>query len=268
MSGEKRWKQLGAVAFLELRRLFFGRDGLTAFFFAVLPLALMTLVVTIRRQPIPGGRVEHDFAILFQNLILQVTLYLGCVYVFGSLIRGEQIAKTLHFLFLSPVRREVIVLGKYLAGLVLTGAAFGGFSVLSYFVLLYGQGTGSLTAALGAGGVGHAAAYFGVCLLACAGYGAVFLVLGQWVKNPIVPAIAIWGWEHINFVLPEVLKRLGLIHYLLSLSPVTVDEGFIAVIGEPVPVWLAIPAPLVLAVGLVALAAWKVRHMEVDYGVE
>lgn len=268
MNRQRRLLQLRAVVMLELRRLLRGRDGLTALLFGVIPLVLMTLVVTIRRMPAPAGRVEHDFAVVFQNLVVQVTLYLGCVYVFGGLMRGEQIAKTLHFLFLSPVRRDLLVLGKYLAGLLLTSAVFGGFTVLSYLVLLYGQGAGEATALQGPGVAGHAAAYFLVSALGCAGYGAVFLVLGQWVKNPIVPAIAIWGWEHINFVLPEVLKRLGLIHYLLSLSPVTVSEGFLAVIGEPVPVWVAVPAPLVMAAALLMLAAWKARRMEVDYGVE
>ena len=268
MSREVRLRQLRAVFVLELRRLLRGRDGIGALLFAAAPFLLTAFVVFIRRDPVAAGRLEKEFALLFQNLILQVTLYFGCLFAFSGLVRGEQMAKTLHHLFLSPVRREVIVLGKYLAALAATSVLFGVFSALSYLVLLSGEGTSAALSHLASGGAARLLAYVLVTTLACAGYGAIFLVLGQWSRNPIFPALAFWGWEHLNFLLPEVLKRLGLIHYLLSLSPVTVSEGFLAVIGEPVPVWAAVPAPLLLAAALLALAGWNVRRMEVDYGVE
>ena len=268
MSRDTRLRQLRAVFVLELRRLLRGRDGISAFLFAAAPFVLTVFVVFARGKSVAGGRLEKEFAIVFQNLILQVTLYFGCLFAFGGLVRGEQMAKTLHHLLLSPVRREVIVLGKYLAALAMTSVLFGGFSALSYLVLLSGEGKSAALTHLASGGAARLAAYVLVTTLACAGYGAVFLVLGQWVKNPIFPALAFWGWEHLNFLLPEVLKRLGLIHYLLSLAPVTIPESFLAVIGEPVPAWIAVPAPLLLAGALLVLAAWKVRRMEVDYGVE
>jgi len=49
---------------------------------------------------------------------------------------------------------------------------------------------------------------------------------------------------------------------------VKVPEGFLAVLGDPLPPWIAVPVPLLLAAALLALAGWKVRRMEVDYGVE
>ncbi len=265
---EKTIAQLRAVFILEWRRFLRSRDGLGTILFSFAPLALISLVVFIRRVPLPPGRVEHDFAVLFQNLILQVTLFLGCLSAFGGLIRGEQMGKTLHHLFLAPVRREVIVLGKYLAALSATSLLFGGLTALSYLVLLWGQGQGTLLPTLASGALTRLLTYMLIVFLACAGYGAIFLVLGQWAKNPIFPAILVWGWEHINFLLPEVLKRLGLIHYLLSLSPVSVPEGFLAVLGEPVPVWIAVPAPVVLAAVLVQLACWKAKKTEIDYGIE
>ena len=268
MSRDVRLRQLWAVFVLELRRLFRGRDGIGTILFAAAPFVLSAVVVFIRGESVAMGRLEKEFASLFQNLILQVTLYFGCLFAFSGLVRGEQMAKTLHHLFLSPVRREVIILGKYLAALASTSVLFGGFSALSYLVLLSGAGKSAALSHLASGGAARLVAYVLVTTLACAGYGAVFLVFGQWAKNPIFPALAFWGWEHLNFLLPEVLKRLGLIHYLLSLSPVTVNEGFLAVIGEPVPAWAAVPAPLFLATALLALAGWKVRRMEVDYGVE
>jgi ABC-type transport system involved in cytochrome c biogenesis permease component len=268
VSRDTRLRQLRAVFVLEVRRLLRGRDGIGALLFAAVPFVLTAVVVFVRREPVAPGRLEKEFAELFQNLVLQVTLFFGCLFAFGGLVRGEQMGKTLHHLFLAPVRREVIVLGKYLAALAVTSVLFGGFSTLSYLVLLSGQGRSAALSHLASGGATRPLVYALVAALACAGYGAVFIVLGQWAKSPIFPALAFWGWEHLNFLLPEVLKRLGLIHYLLSLTPVSVPEGFLAVIGEPVPAWVAIPAPLLLAAALLAFAGWKVRRTEVDYGVE
>ena len=268
MTRDVRLRQLRAVFSLELRRLLRSREGRVTFLFALVPLALMVVVVTLRRGPMPLGRLEHDFAFLFQNLVLQMTLFFGCVFAFGGLVRGEMAGKTLHHLFLAPVRREVVVLGKYLAALLFSSVLFGGFAAAAYLTLVSGQGKQVALAHLSAGGLGRALAYLLVSALACAGYGAGFLVLGQLVKSPILPALVLWGWEHVSFLLPEVLKRLGLVHYLLSLCPVTLPEGFLAIIGEPVPAWVAVAAPVVISAALLVLACWKVRRTEVDYGVE
>ena len=38
--------------------------------------------------------------------------------IFSNLFRGEMLEKTLHYYFLTPMRREMLVAGKYLAGLI------------------------------------------------------------------------------------------------------------------------------------------------------
>ena len=268
MRRDARLRQLRAVFVLELKRLFRGREGRATLFFALAPVLLSIVGLTTRDTPLPAARAENSFAFIFQNLVLQGTLYFGCLFTFGGLVRGEQITKTLHHLFLAPVRREVVLLGKYLAAFALTATLFGLTSAASYLLLLSDSGRPAMLAHLGAGGAGRTAAYVFVAVLACAAYGAVFLAFGQWVKNPIFPALAFWGWEHLNFLLPEGLKRLGLIHYLLSLTPVRVPESFLAILGEPLPAWVAIPVPLLFTAALLAFAAWKVRRTEVDYGIE
>lgn len=269
MTRDTRIRQLKAVFLLELKRLLRGREGRAAMFFAAAPFLLALLAHTFRNEPVALGQAEKGFAFVFQNLVLQGTLFFGTLFVFGGLLRGEQIGRTLHHLLLAPVRREVVLLGKYLAALAATSAAFGVFSVLAYVTLLSGSGKGAALAHLSSGGgAGRVVSYVLVAVLACAAYGAVFLAFGLWVKNPVFPAIAFWGWEHLNFLLPEWLKRLGLIHYLLSLTPVKVPESFLAILGDPLPAWVSVPAPLLLACALLALSAWKVRRMEVDYGME
>ena len=41
-----------------------------------------------------------------------------------NLFRGEVVDRSLHYYFLAPVRREVLVVGKYLSGLIATIALF------------------------------------------------------------------------------------------------------------------------------------------------
>jgi ABC-type Na+ efflux pump permease subunit len=260
--------QLRAVIVLELRRSFLGKQGVPVVLIALVPVALFAAVQLILREPLLLGRIERDFASIFQYMVLQMTLFFACGWTFGNLVRGEILSKSLHHLFLCPIRRDVLVVGKYLAALAGTSVLFGVATVLSYFVLLWGQGKGRIVEILAGGGAAHLASYVLVSFLACVGYGAVFLLVGLFAKSPVVPAVILWGWEHLNFLMPVVLKRLGLIHYLVSLCPVSVPDGPMAVMAEPVPWWAAATAPVLIAAALVAAACWKARRMEIDYGVE
>ena len=97
-------------------------------------------------------------------------------------------------------------------------------------------------------------AYLGVTILACIGYGAVFLLVGLFFRNPIIPALLLYGWEWINFLLPPFLKKISVIHYLQSLVPVPMSEGPFAVLVEPTPAWISVPS-LLLFTGVVLFLA-------------
>ena len=49
-----------------------------------------------------------------------------------NLFRGEMLDKTLHFWFLAPVRREVLLAGKYGAGLIASVVIFAGGAMLCF----------------------------------------------------------------------------------------------------------------------------------------
>jgi len=266
--GGVRLRQLRAVFLLELVRLARSREGRATLFFALAPVLLSIVALAARQETVGIGHAERVFAVLFQNLVLQGTAFFGCLFAFGGLVRGEQLGKTLHHLFLAPVRREVVLLGKYLAALAATATLFGATSAATYLLLLFDSGRHAAVAHLAAGAGMRLVAYVLVVVLACAAYGALFLAFGQWVRNPIFPALVFWGWDHLSFLLPEVLKRLGLIHYLLSLTPVKAPESFLEILGEPLPAWVAILVPLLFSAALLAASAWKVRRTEVDYGIE
>ena len=61
------------------------------------------------------------FATIFRFYFLRLAVFFGCVGIFTNLFRGEMLDKSLHFYLLTPVRREILLAGKYLAGLLRHG---------------------------------------------------------------------------------------------------------------------------------------------------
>jgi hypothetical protein len=214
------------------------------------------------------------YAGIFQFFFIRLCVFFGCVLVFINLFRGEMLDKSLHYYFLAPVRREVVVAGKYLAGLLATAVIFGTSVALQNYVWLSHFDEQITQEYLRGDGWYHVLSYTGVTVLACAGYGAVFLAAGVLIRNPLVPAVAMLLWESANPILPTALARISVIHYLKSLCPVEVpvDPGMPPVIaalvinGDPAAPWVAIGGVLAVALGVLLVAAWRSRRLEIAYG--
>jgi ABC-type transport system involved in multi-copper enzyme maturation permease subunit len=266
-----RRRQLGAVFRLELARTFLGRRAWLLYVAALLPVGLMLLYAFVlsrlRDNSESVAATVQMYAHVYQILLLRMVVFFGCLWAFLNLFRGEVLDRSLHFYFLTPVRREILVVGKFLAGWVGTSLLFGLSTLVSCLLLYVPFGAASFSDhLLGGPGLGQLLTYLGITSLACLGYGAVALLLGLFFTNPILPAVLLFGWELINFLLPPMLKRLSVIHYLKSLAPVPVSEGLLAVVGEPSPGWLSVLGLAILATALVALSCWWVRSMEIRYG--
>jgi ABC-type transport system involved in multi-copper enzyme maturation permease subunit len=194
-----------------------------------------------------------------------------------NLFRGEILDRSLHFYFLAPIRREVLMAGKFLAGLLATCTIFVTSELLQTAAFLWHFPPNFRDLYLYHNhGLEHAAVYVGVTVLACIGYGAFFLVAGMLFRNPILPAAAILIWEGINPFLPPVLKQLSVIYYLKTLCPVDIPTppGTPPVIA--LLIWNADPisSPVailgLLGVSLFALyvSSIQVRRMEINYTTE
>jgi ABC-type transport system involved in multi-copper enzyme maturation permease subunit len=261
------WRQVRAVLRLELRKGFRRSYGL--YLLALAPLFILMLRSIIPdavRDPGDVAGATEFYAGLYQAFILRIVIFLACVAVFGNLIRRETLDRSLHYYFLSPLRRELLVAAKYLTGLIVTFLLFGATTVVSFFLAyLPHESTAVRQFLLGGPGLGHLASYLLVTFMACVGYGAVFLFFGFFFKSPALPALAVFGWETIHFLLPPLLKKASVIHYLQSLCPVPVSEGPLALLADAPSPWIAIPGLLLLAAVLVAVSAWKIRGMEITY---
>jgi ABC-type transport system involved in multi-copper enzyme maturation permease subunit len=272
--GLSRWlRQVRAMLGLELRKTFLRPRALPVVLVAFLPVILLGLrMLATRLQAIPAeavGDVAQTYGVIFQLFFVRLVVFFGCFGIFTYLIRGEMLERSLHFYFLAPLRRDVFVVGKYLAGVVAGSALFGTSVLLQIGLCFLGGATPGGRAYLWSGpGAGQAMAYLGVTVLAVIGYGAVFLALGMLVKNPMIPAALILGWEWINFLLPPALKKLSVIHYLQSLCPVPVPHGPFALPAEPTPAVLALFGLLALAAALLFFASRRARRLEILYSTD
>ena len=96
-------------------------------------------------------------------------------------------------------------------------------------------------------------------------FGAFFLVVGCFFRNPIIRQ-SCFRWEWLNFLLPPLLKKISVIHYLHSLVPIPVSEGPFAVVAEPTPAWIAVPSLVIVTTIVLVIASYRIRHMEIRYG--
>lgn len=276
-TGSRSWglwlRQIRAIVGLELEKNFLSRRSILIYLIAVLPLlpALIFAFVPLNPNDVNFNDLSKIYALLYHSLLLRTVVFFGCAWIFMNLFRGELVDRSLHYYFLSAVRREVLVTGKYLSGLITSMVLFTATTVLAmlllYFPHFYSQSVRFFTDGLG---LNHLLAYAGITMLACVGYGAFFLVVGLFIRNPIIPALLLYGWEWLNFLLPPLLKKISVIHYLNSMMPVplsaAISEGPLAVVVEPTPAWISVPSMLLVTVVVLILAAYRTRHMEIRYG--
>ena len=262
-------RQVLAIMRLEIGKNFLGRRALLLYPVAGLPIALTLLLALFppdADEMQDFGNLGQIYALLYGGLILRTLVFFGCAWMFMNLFRGEVVDRSLHYYFLSPVRREVLVVGKYLSGLLAAMVLFSVTTAASMLILYFGVSPSESSAYFfGGTGAGQLLTYVGVTLLACLGYGAVFLLLGLFFRNPIVPGLVLYGWEWINFLLPPGLKKVSVIHYLTSLVPVPMSEGPFAVLAEPTPAWISVPSLFLFTLAVLVLAGWHARRMEISY---
>lgn len=262
--------QLPAVFRIELRKCLWMRRSIWIYLLAFAPVG----IVGLHALNNPMGRtctlsVDTEALALIFQFYLHGSIFFACMGLFTWLFRGELVEKSLHYYFLAPMRRELLVLGKFLAGLVSTSLIFG-VSVFLTFAIMYGhfgaQGRGFV---FDGPGLGHLFAYLGVTILACLGYGSVFLALSLVFKNPIIPGAAVLLWETFHAVLPSLLQKFSVMFYLKQLCPVSMPpDGIMAlftVVAEPVPAWIAVPGLLTLSTAILFFACLRIHKTEISY---
>ena len=268
------WRlQMGRLTRLEVRRNLFTWRASWIYFLAFIPAIIILTHLVMDSHP--PSAMSEDTAILadiIQFYYIRLAVFFGCLGIFSRLIRGEMIERSLHFYLLSPVRREVLLLGKFAAGSISAVLLFGAAISICFALIYAGFGAAGRDYIFNGPGLGQLEAYLAIVILACLGYGAVFLLLSMMFRNPTPAAMLVWGWEVINPLLPSLLQRVSVAFYLRHLMPVSVaGKGIFALLTvqtEPVSNWAAGLGLLVLIAVVLFYSCYRIRTLEIRYTTE
>jgi len=275
---EQPWRlfasQISVLVRTEVRRNLFTRRRIWVYLLALIPVIIILIHYFWDKSANPSQLEDDTFVLagIVQLYYLRLGIFFACMGIFTWLFRGEMVERTLHFQFLVPVKKEVLIVGKFLAGAVISIALFE-MAVLACFYLTYSRlGSAGRSYVFDGPGLSQLGGYLLVTALACLGYGAVFLALSLLFKNPIIPGAMLMGWEAVAPIFPAWAQRLSVTFYLKHLCPVKLPvEGPLAIftiVAEPVSPFIAIFGLLCLTVAILVLSCFLIHRLEVTYTAE
>jgi ABC-2 type transport system permease protein len=131
-----------------------------------------------------------------------------------ALVADEVDDKTITYLFVRPIPRRAILLGKYLAYLASTACVVLPSVMVVYFL------TTALDLSVIAQSFPALAKDLGLLAAGLAVYGAVFAYVGTRLKHPLVLGLVFaFGWEQFALFIPGYLRRFTVVYYLQALVP-------------------------------------------------
>jgi len=244
---------------LSLGQMLWSRRSVFLALVAAVPVALAGLIrfaafAEPRALPqINGERL--DGAVLFGLMIwlLYVRFIVPVLGMFygTSLIADEVDDKTITYLFVRPIPRGAVLVGKYLAYFVCTALLILPSVVLVYFLLVpigssIGRSFPSLVVDLG------------VLAAGIASYGGLFAWVGARLKRPLVIGLVfVFGWEPGVLLFPGYLKRATIAYYLQGLVPHTMPQesgvNILLQVFQEIP---AVPLSLAALAGITLVGVW------------
>jgi len=264
------WLQGRRLVRIEVRRNLFSWRASWIYFLAFVPAIIFLIHLLVDTHP--AFQLTEDTNVLagvVQFYYIRLGVFFGCLGIFSRLIRGEMVERSLHFYLLAPVRREVLLLAKFVSGSISAIFLFGSAIFAAFFLTYAAYGTAGQDYVFHGPGLGQLESYLVIVVLACFGYGAVFLLLSMMFRNPIPAAMLFLGWEAINPVMPSLLQKISVASYLRHLMPITVPgEGIFALLTvqtEPVTVWAAVAGLLIFIAAVLAYSCVRIRTLEIRY---
>jgi ABC-2 type transport system permease protein len=201
------------------------------------------------------------FGLMIWVFYLRFTVPVLGVFYGTALIADEVDDKTITYLFVRPIPRGAVLVGKYLAYLVCTILVVLPSVVLVYLLVV--PIGGSLGASFPALVKDLALLSLGLVV-----YGALFALVGARLKRPlIIGLIFVIGWEPTVLVFPGYLRRFTVAYYLQALVPHSMPQDGVvsllqAVFRENPSVTTSLLWLAVIWAGCLALAAQAVAKRE------
>jgi ABC-2 type transport system permease protein len=213
----KGWRNLKTIANLTLDTLFWSKKTLFVGLLSLIVLALagvgrVVLVLNLVPTALPAAQVFGTLmsTAVMRFLVVFVTLFYGT-----ALVSEEVEGKTLTYLFMRPIPKPTIMLGKYLALVWIGSIMVLPVVMASYLILYVGADMHPFFQDLNV-----LCRDIGIIFLALLAYGSFFSLLGAWLKHSILIGLAYaFGWEGIVAILPGFARKLTITHYLQSIFP-------------------------------------------------
>lgn len=264
------WMQGRRLVRIEVRRNLFSWRASWIYFLAFVPAVIILIHLLFDRHP--AFQISDDTIVLagvIQFYYIRLGVFFGCLGIFSRLIRGEMVERSLHFYLLAPVRREMLLLAKFVAGSISAILLFGTAILADFFLMYAAFGAAGQDYIFHGPGLGQLESYLLIVILASLGYGAVFLLLSMRFRNPMPAAMLFLGWEAINPVMPSLLQKISVASYLRHLMPVSVTgDGIFALLTvqtELVPAWAAVAGLLIFIAVVLTYSCVRIRRLEIRY---
>jgi ABC-type transport system involved in multi-copper enzyme maturation permease subunit len=192
---------------------------------------------------------------------LRFTVPVLGVFYGTSLMADEVEDKTITYLFVRPIRRGAVLIGKYLAYLGCTVFVVLPSVVLVYLLVVPMQGSlgGSFIDLL---------KDLALLALGLAVYGALFAFIGAKFKRPLlVGLVFIFGWEQAALAFPGYMKKFTVAYYLQALVPHAMpNDGVISLLQGIFRESPSLPTSLfwlvVIWAVFLGMGAWVVERRE------
>jgi ABC-type transport system involved in multi-copper enzyme maturation permease subunit len=201
------------------------------------------------------------FGLMIWVFYLRFTIPVLGVFYGTSLMADEVEDKTITYLFVRPIRRGSVLLGKYLAYLACTVFVVLPSVVLVYLLVVPMQGS------LGSSFI-DLLKDLALLALGLAVYGSLFAFIGAKFKRPLlVGLIFIFGWEQAALAFPGYMKKFTVAYYLQALVPHAMpNDGVVSLLQGIFRESPSLPASLfwlaVIWAVFLAMGAWVVERRE------
>jgi len=232
------------------------------------PLERTAFGLPVPQSMLSARGMMEVYRIIYSTAFLHFGLILSAIAFASAAVREETDEQTLHHLYLQPIARPLIVLGKYLGFLLVAAPVFIIAMVLTFALLITPYGLDGLRQVLA---TTPRAYYFGmetaVIFLAMGCYASLFLALSHFFKNNSY-VLFIYGWEAATNWLPPVLKNFSIAYYMKEMLPIgsKVAEDPLALIADPLhPIQSVLVLSAVIIGGLL-VASWAASRKQVLYG--
>lgn len=261
LSLAKGWRDVRTIALLTLDTLFWSKKTI---FVAVISLMVLGMSVVGRlimtyhwiRVPFTAAQV---FATLMSTAVIHFLVVFVTLFYGSALISDEVEGKTLTYLFVRPIPKPTIMMGKYLALIWISVMLVLPTIVLSYFILYLRSDLKPFME-----DISLLAKDMGIVFLALLAYGSFFALVGACLKHSILAGlIYAFGWEGIVSYLPGFTRKLTITHYIQSIFPHQDSATAIAMlVGERTDAIEAVITLVLLAAFFLATASLILREKE------